>query len=129
MRQELETSAAPLVLITSPNPWKLQKLVAREKARRALVVQSSQTMVRPGLWGVYVYQVKPFRPAWLVPSVVAGGALAAAGCLWLLLQALVGILVSLGLATVLGALVVGLAIVRLARPGVTVDVHTRVRVR
>ncbi|MFL6145592.1 MAG: hypothetical protein ACJ72N_27490 [Labedaea sp.] len=103
------------MLITSPDPYRLRELVRRERARHAIVVIREMEMVAPGVWGVAVYQVRRPRPVWLAPAAWAGGtlAVAAAGCL--LVQALVGFLAGLGLATVVGALAVGLLLARMTR--------------
>jgi hypothetical protein len=103
------------VLITSPDPFKLQALVAQESARQAILVVRPMEMVAPGVWAVAVYQLKPMVPRWRTPALVAGGTLAVGAVLWLLVQALVGILAGLGLATVLGVLVVALVVARLGR--------------
>jgi len=113
------------VLVTHPNPFALEALVKRERARHAMRPLTPVSQVQPGVYGCWVEQYKPIRPVWVRPvamgagGVLVLGGLAAAG--WFLMGVLVGLLpVGLGALAVAGA-------VRLLvrRPGCTITITHR----
>jgi hypothetical protein len=112
-------TAAPQVLITSPDPYKLAALVQRERARRSIVVVQEQAMVAPGVWGVGVYQLRPLHRPWVAPACLAAGTLGAGALLWWVVSMLLAAL----------PLLLGVSVVLLLalRGGTSVDVHVRVR--
>lgn len=94
-----ELTGAPAVLVEASDPYKLAAMLKRERARHALIPQGPITMTRPGVYGCWVYQFRPIRPAWARP---AGWVLAIAGLLavegligWWVLSALAGLSVAL----------------------------------
>jgi hypothetical protein len=123
------SEGAPEVLITAPDPYKLQQYIREERSRQAVVVIREMEMVGPGTWGVLVYQVKPRRKPWVRPAMGLAALAGVSAVVWLLLQALIGALVGLGLATVVGALAVAAVILRLGRPTGSTEVYVRVRNR
>lgn len=89
-----EIEPAPLVLIQAADPYQLQELVRRERARRAMIPRTDVVEVRPGLWAIEVVQLRPMRRPWVKPVAVSAAALStlsAAGLLgwWLFSLAVV----------------------------------------
>lgn len=74
-----EIEPAPLVLIQAADPHKLQDLVRRESARRAMIPRTGVVEVRPGLWAVEVVQLRPVRRRWVKPTVIGAGVLGTLG--------------------------------------------------
>lgn len=130
---------AKQVIMTCNSEEKLKATLRRERARKAIVVRSAIKEVQPGLWGVYVTQLRPPRPVWVRPALVAGGVLggltglAALG--WALVSLLVGVTAGVPMAAVVGAVVLAGAAaygLRRGKPSagggdVQVDVSVRVR--
>jgi hypothetical protein len=119
---------SPVVLVTSPDPFKLRALLQREAGRRAMIVRTAVVEVRPGLWAAEVVQLRPLHRPWVAPVVgvaVASGVLAGAAAVgwWLL-----GIVAAAGSA-VLGVLAVLATVALVVRSRPSVDVTVRVRVR
>lgn len=115
---------APQVLITSADPFKLEELVRRERARHSIVVIREQSMVRPGVWGVAVYQLKPLRRPWVRPAAIATGVAVAGLVAWWVVSALLTLL-PLILGAVVALTVAGVLVARAG--GSSVDVHVKVR--
>jgi hypothetical protein len=129
--RQREIVPAPTVLITSADPYRLHAMLKREKDRRAIIVRPGHPVeIQPGLWGAEVIQLKPYRPAWVLPAaavtaVTAG--LAALGVLGWLLVSAAGV-------SALGALAALVGVVWLLTRGrgggrCEVDVHIRHRHR
>jgi len=108
-----EIEASPLVLITSPDPYKLQALLDREVRRRAMVVETPVRRVAVGLWAAQVIQLRPLERRWVRPAVAIGGCTTILGSAvlagWWLLGAFVDAVASAAAvsgATILGVLAV-----------------------
>lgn len=120
---------SPVVLVTHPDPYKLQAMLKRERERRAMIPRTPVSEVEPGVYGCWVTQLKPYRAPWVVPvwaAVGVTGVLAAAGvCGWYL----VGLAVSaISVSTLLGMAAVVL-VVRLATRSRGCEVTVTVRHR
>ena len=104
-----EIEPAPVVTVTSADPYKLQALINREVRRKAVVVHAPIRRVAVGLWAAEVVQLRPLERRWVRPTAVAGGCTAvlaasvAAG--WWLLGVLVDAVA--GAAAVSGAAILG----------------------
>jgi|SRR6185369_15296037 hypothetical protein len=130
---------AKQVVVACNNPHKLHRTLVRERRRGALVDVTEIRQERPGVWAARAIQLKPIRPVWFRPALVAGGvltgltSLAAAG--WALVSLLVGAAASLPAAGLIGAgalvmIFAGGALRGKSRRGgseVAVDVSVRVR--
>lgn len=136
MSRELEP--APLLIMSSNNLYHLREALAREQARRAILVRSDVIEVRPGLWQVAVIQLRPIRPRWVKPVALTGGAvvgLAGVGTLsWWLVSAVANVLAGIGVTALAGfAALVALAWLLGRRGGGgghgggQLDVHVRYR--
>lgn len=117
MRRDLEPS--PVVLIQSPDPYKLQEYLDRERERRAIILPERMevTMVRPGMWAVEVIELRKPRPRWIVPAAVVGG-VAAVGALgvWLI-ETVTAVLAGMSVAGLVGAALLGALLLLLPRGG------------
>jgi len=118
------TQPSPVVLITSPDPYKLQDMLDREKRRRALVVRSEVLELEPGLWGVQAVQLRRLERTWVKPVAVAGGAAGVLACSaaagWFLLGAVTDVVTaaaSVSSAAALGVLAVLVLVFRATRSG------------
>jgi hypothetical protein len=116
------------VLITHPSPYALQELVRRERRRGALIPVAPVTMVQPGLFGVWVEQYRPLRPAWVRPVQVAAAVTLGVGVLvgagWWLVSLVTGVSLAavVGVAAVVGA---GWMVTRSRGGGCTITVTHR----
>lgn len=131
MSREL-VKPAPVVLITGADPYKLAALVAREKARRALVVRVPVQEIQPGLWAAEVTMLKPIRPAWVKPAAIACGSAGFLALLawlgWLAVTAVASAVAAIPVAALVGiAVVTGLVLRATRSSSTTVDVRVRVR--
>jgi hypothetical protein len=116
------------VIITSPDPYKLQDLLRRERARHALIPRSGVVEVEPGLWAVQAVMLRRPRPAWLVPAAVTGGVLAGVALVAWTVVTLVSLVVSFAL-PLAGIVAVTALVLRVTRPraggGCTVTITHR----
>lgn len=130
-----EIEPSPVVLITSPDPYKLQALVRREVYRKAMIVQVPVRRVAVGLWAAEVIQLRPLERRWVKPVAavagvvgVLGGAVAAGWwLLGVLVDAVAGAAGVVGIAAVGIALVVGLVLAGSRRAGCETTVIVRHR--
>jgi hypothetical protein len=119
---------SPVVIVTSPDPFKLRALLQAEVGRRAMIVRSDVVEVRPGLWAVEVVQLRTLRRPWVMPAVAVCTAVGVLGTATAIGWWLLGI-VAVSATAVLGVLAVLATLALVARPRPAVDVSVRVRVR
>jgi hypothetical protein len=105
------------VLVTSPDPYKLKAMLAREVARKAMLVVTPPEMIRPGVWAAEVYQFRRMERTWVRPAAVAGGVVGSlavlGGAVWWVATTVTAVLAGVSWAGLAGAAVL---LVLLARP-------------
>jgi hypothetical protein len=124
---------SPTVLITSADPYRLNALVKREKDRQAIIPRTDVHEVELGLWAIEVTQVKPIRPAWVLPVVAVSAVTLGLGALgvlgWLLVTAVASALAGVSLTAVLFVAGGVWLLTRGRGGGCEVEVHVRHRHR
>jgi hypothetical protein len=97
MRRDLEPS--PVVLIQSPDPYKLRQYVDRELQRRAIIRRTDVVPVpgNPGMWAIEVIQLRKPRPRWIVPGAVAAGVAGVGAAGWWLVSTVTAVLAGMSM--------------------------------